>query len=89
LDELKPGAILLNCDPRDQERDGPAADTLQTVKALYPQVPVMTLMKPDRDRFSEARPQEGHGMTRPTSPQVNRVQELLQGKFGISCAHTF
>jgi len=89
LGELKPGAILLSSDPRDQDKGGYAADTLQAVKALYPQVPVMTLMKPGRDRFIEVHAQEGHRTTRPVSAQINRVEELLQGTFGISCARMF
>ena len=86
LDELKPGAILLSSDLRDQDKRDQVTDTLQTVKALYPQVPVMTLMKPGRDRFIKARAQEGNSMTCAGSPQIDRVEELLQGTFGISCA---
>ena len=90
LDELKPGAILLSSDPRDQDKGGQGADTLQTVKALYPQLPVMTLMKPGGgDRFIQVRAQESHRTTHPVSAQINRVEELLQGTFGISCAHMF
>ena len=89
LEELKPGAILLHSDPGDHEKESPGADTLQAVKALYPQVPVMTLMKPGRDRLSEVRAQKSDGMAGPPSPQINRVAELLQGKFGISCARMF
>jgi hypothetical protein len=89
LDELKPGAILLSSDPRDQEKGGYREDTLQTVKALYPEVPVMALMKPGRDRFIEVRARERNRMTCPASPQIDRVEELLHGKFGISCARMF
>lgn len=89
LDELKPDAILLSSDPRDQDKGGQGADTLQTVKALYPQLPVMTLMKPGGDRFIQVRAQESHRTTRPVSAQINRVEELLQGTFGISCARMF
>lgn len=88
LEELKPGAILLNSDPGDQ-KESHGADTLQAVKALYPQVPVMTLMKPGRDRLSKVRAQKSDGTAGPPSPQINRVAELLQGKFGISCARMF
>jgi DNA-binding NtrC family response regulator len=88
LGEMQPGAILLSSDPSDQEKaDG--TETLEAVKALYPDVAVMTLTKPGQERFAARRLQGGNAMTRATPPQFTRVAELLQGKLGIRCAPMF
>jgi DNA-binding NtrC family response regulator len=86
LREMQPGAILLSSDPSDQEREDSGAETLQTVKALCPHVPVITLMKPAQDHRAEFRALRGNGISRSEAPQVNRMEELLRGKLGVSCS---
>ena len=86
LSEMRPGAILLSSDPRDHEIGANGAETLRTVKALCPQAPVIALQKPRQDGFANFRSQGRHASDRPAQPKVTRVEELLQGKLGISCA---
>jgi hypothetical protein len=85
LGELKPDAILLSSDPWDREKSDNAAEALQTVKALCPEVPVLTLMRPGRDGFTEF-PSENNQRTGTTSPRINPVEELLHGKLGVRYA---
>jgi DNA-binding response OmpR family regulator len=85
LRELQPGAILLSSDQSDHERESNGAETLRTVKALCPQVPMITLLKPGQERMAHIRPLSGNGMNRSVLPHVNRMEELLRGKLGISC----
>lgn len=82
LIEMQPGAILLSSSPYEAEIDGNGAETLQTVKALCPQAPVISLMKPRPDRFAEFRSPGSHAGAQ---PQTTSVEQLLQGQFGISC----
>ncbi len=84
LGELQPGAILLRADSYGDKLGGHGAETLETVKALCPQAPVLMLTKPGHDtmpavsqRTVEAPP--------PIIPPT-RVVELLQTKLGIPCA---
>ncbi|HJR78036.1 MAG TPA: hypothetical protein VJ805_13730 [Nitrospiraceae bacterium] len=86
LDELKPGAILLSSDLWDRERSDDGADTLRTVKALCPEVPVLSLMRPGRTGCTDFPLQERTWMTGTASLQTNRVEQLLQGKLGVCCA---
>ncbi|MEP7153632.1 MAG: hypothetical protein ABI856_18170 [Nitrospira sp.] len=81
LRELQPGAILLRADSYDDNLGGQEADTLETVKALCPQAPMLMLTKPGQDTLP-AMPQratEDHTAIIPPT----RVVELLQTKLGI------
>ena len=89
LTEMQPGAILLGSDPRNQAVGGNGAETLRAVKALCPQAPVITLMKPEQDTFAEGRPQAFNAADGSTPPNINRVAELLRAKLGIPCARVF
>lgn len=83
LGELQPGAILLRADSYDN-LGGQGADTLETVKALCPQAPMLMLSKQSQDTLP-AMPQpatEDHTSDIPPT----RVVELLQTKLGIPCA---
>ncbi len=84
LGELQPGAILLRADSYGDRLDGQGAETLETVKALCPQAPMLMLSKQSQD-ILPAMPQpatEDHTSDIPPT----RVVELLQTKLGIPCA---
>lgn len=84
LGELQPGAILLHTDSYDEKLNGHGAETLQAVRALCPQAPVLTLTKPGHDTLP-AVPQSLAEDYPPIIPPT-RVVELLQTKLGIPCA---
>ena len=82
--ELQPSAILLRAGSHDDTFGGQGADTLETVKALCPQAPMLMLTKPGQDTLP-ARPQRTtEAPTTIAAPA--RVVELLQTKLGIPCA---
>lgn len=85
LSEMQPGAILLSSDPWNRENTDNQRETLRTVKALCPQAPVISLMKPKHDTLT------GFGTTQGAAgdysgPRGNRVEELLRTRLGIPCA---
>ena len=84
LGELQPGAILLRADSHEDTFGGQGTDTLETVKALCPQAPMLMLSKPGQDTL----PARQHCTTedRTTIAPPTRVVELLQTKLGIPCA---
>lgn len=86
LSEMQPGAILLSGDPCDGEPDSDGDATLQAVKSLCPQAPVITLRKPGQTALTSMRLQKRthEGRSKPIAP--NRVEELLRTKLGIPCA---
>ena len=83
---LEPGAILLSADPCDGERDIDGNATLQVVRTLCPQAPVITLTKPGQAASAGMRSQKRtiEERSKPTTP--NRVEELLRTKLGIPFA---
>ena len=86
LGELQPGAILLRAGSYDEKPGGQGAETLETVKALCPQAPMLMLSKPEYDNFLGKHPQQRTiGDHLPTIPPT-RVEELLRTKLGIPCA---
>ena len=84
LGELQPGAILLRADSCDSKLGGHEPETLETVRALCPQAPMLMLSKPDLDTLP-AIPKRAVKEHPPTIPPT-RVEELLQTKLGIPCA---
>lgn len=86
LGEMQPGAILLHADSYDQQLADHGAETLQAVKALCPQAPVLTLTKPAQDTLRETQSGQGALAKRPSAIPSNRVEELLRTKLGIPCA---
>jgi len=86
LSEMQPGAILLSDDPCDGELGSDGAATLQEVKSLCPEAPVITLTKPEQAVSAGMRMQKRtiEGRSKPVTP--NRVEELLRTKLGIPCA---
>ena len=84
LGELQPGAILLRADSYGDRLAGQGAKTLETVKTLCPQAPMLMLSKSNHDTLPTV-PQhntEGHPPFIPST----RVEELLQRRLGIPCA---
>lgn len=86
LGEMQPGAILLHADSYDRQLAGHGAETLQAVRALCPQAPVLTLTKPAQDTLRETQSGQGALAKRPSAIPSNRVEELLRTKLGIPCA---
>ncbi|WP_447599398.1 hypothetical protein [Nitrospira sp. Nam80] len=86
LSEMQPNAILLSPEPRDHGIIGKETETLRTVKALCPQAPVISVMKPAHDRLPG--PPSTHGACGggSTPSTFNRVEELHRTQFGIPCA---
>jgi DNA-binding response OmpR family regulator len=86
LGEMQPGAILLHTDSYDDRLAGHGSETLQAVKILCPQAPVLTLTKPRHDSLTERDPRQcTAGEHSPPLPPT-RVEELLRTKWGIPCA---
>ena len=88
LSEMQPGAILLSSDPWNRENTDNQRETLRTVKALCPQAPVISLMKPKHDTltgFDSTQDDAGDY----SGPRGNRVEELLRTRLGIPCARVF
>lgn len=86
LGELQPGAILLHADSHDRHLADQGNDTLQAVKALCPQAPVLTLTKPEQDTVTKARAKHLALATHPIDIPSNRVEDLLRTQLGIPCA---
>lgn len=86
LSEMQPGAILLSADPCDEEQGSDGDATLQVVKSLCPQAPVITLTKPGQAAFAGRRSQKRTTEERSKPIASNRVEELLRTKLGIPCA---
>jgi len=86
LSEMQPGAILLSTDPCDGEWSSDGDATLQVVKSLCPQAPVITLTKPGHTASAGMRLQKRTTEGRSTPVAPNRVEELLRTKLGIPCA---
>ena len=86
IGEMQPGAFLLSADPCDGERDIDGNATLQVVRTLCPQAPVITLTKPGQTASAGMRSQKRtiEERSKPTTP--NRVEELLRTKLGIPFA---
>ncbi len=86
IGEMQPGAILLSGDPHDGQRGSDGDATLQAVRTLCPQAPVITLTKPGQAASAGMRVQNRSikGRSEPAAP--NRVEELLRTKLGIPCA---
>jgi DNA-binding NtrC family response regulator len=86
LGEMQPGAIVLSSDPCDGEWGSDGDATLQEVRTLCPEAPVITLTKPGQAASAGMRLQKRtlEGRSKPMAP--NRVEELLRTKLGIPCA---
>ena len=84
LGEMQPGAILLRADSCDSKLGGHEPQTLETVKALCPQAPMLMLSKPNPNPLLTV----SQHRTKDHAPIVpsTRVEELLQTKLGIPCA---
>jgi DNA-binding NtrC family response regulator len=84
LGEMQPGAILLRADSYGDRLKGLGAETLETIKALCPQAPMLMLSKPNNGPLLAV----SQHRTKDHAPIVpsTRVEELLQTKLGIPCA---
>ena len=89
LSEMQPDAILLSPDLWDQGSAGNETETLRTVKALCPEAPVISVMKPTHDTFVDFRSKHGAGDECLEPSKINRVEELLRTQLGIPCARVF
>lgn len=86
LGEVQPGAILLHADSYDRRLAEQGSETLQAVKALCPQAPVLTLTKPAQDTVTRAQSRQLAFAKRPADVPPNRVEDLLRTQLGIPCA---
>jgi len=86
LGELQPGAILLHADSYDRHFADQGNDTLQAVKALCPQAPVLTLTKPAQETVTRVQSERLALATHPMDVPSNRVEDLLRTELGIPCA---
>ena len=70
IGEMQPGAILLSADPCDEERGSDGDATLQVVRTLCPQAPVITLTKPGQAASAGMRLQKRtiEGRSKPSAP---------------------
>jgi DNA-binding NarL/FixJ family response regulator len=84
LGELQPGAILLRADSYGDQLKDEGDETIETVKALCPQAPMLMLSKSDHDTVL-AVPQHTIQGQPPFIPSTG-VEELLQSTLGIPCA---
>jgi DNA-binding NtrC family response regulator len=89
LSEMQPDAILLSPGLWDQGIAGNETETLRTVKALCPEAPVISVMKPVHDTSTGLRSKRGASGNCAEPSKINRVEELLRTQLGIPCARVF
>jgi DNA-binding NtrC family response regulator len=89
LREMQPDAILLSTDLGEQGIGRNETETLRTVKALCPEAPVISMMKPVQDACMGLRSEQSAGSNCSEPFTINRVEELLRTQLGIPCARIF
>jgi hypothetical protein len=84
LGELQPGAILLRADSYSGRLEGQGDKTLETVKALCPQAPMLMLSKSNHHTLPSV--SQHNTESHPPFISSTSVEELLQTKLGIPLA---